>query len=80
MIFGDIVLLQFPFSDTQSVKRRPALVIWDSPDDDVLVCRITSHAYHTEMDVVIENWETIGLLAPSVVRIHKIACLEKKTY
>lgn len=40
--FGDIVLLKFPFTDSKSFKRRPALIINDFNDDDIIVCRITS--------------------------------------
>jgi mRNA interferase MazF len=41
---GDIVLVSFPFSDGQSTKKRPALVM--SPPDaygDVLLIAITSN-------------------------------------
>lgn len=75
--FGDIVLLKFPFTDGQSFKRRPALVINDTNDGDIVVCRITSQIYKTRFDVKIDNWEKIGLKLPSVIRIHKIATLEK---
>jgi mRNA interferase MazF len=75
--FGDIVLLRFPFTDGQTFKRRPALVINDSDDGDVIVCRITSQIYSTKYDVYIDNWEKAGLKLPSVIRIHKIATLEK---
>ncbi len=40
--FGDIVLLEFPFTDGQQSKKRPALVLLDTQDGDMIVCRITS--------------------------------------
>lgn len=76
--FGDIVLLNFPFSDNASVKRRPALIIRDTKDGDIVVCRITSQIYDTNFDVKINEWESCGLLLPSVIRTHKIATLSKK--
>jgi mRNA interferase MazF len=76
--FGDIVLLRFPFTDGQTFKRRPALVINDSDDGDIIVCRITSQLYNSKYDVIIDNWENAGLKLPSVIRIHKIATLEKE--
>jgi mRNA interferase MazF len=75
--FGDIVLLKFPFTDTKTFKKRPALIINDLNDDDIIVCRITSKIYETSFDVYIDNWEKSGLKLPSVIRVHKLATLEK---
>jgi mRNA interferase MazF len=54
------------------------LVINDFNDGDVIVCRITSQIYKTDNDVVIDNWEKSGLKLPSVIRVHKLATLEKE--
>jgi len=75
--FGDIVLLKFPFTDGKSYKRRPALIINDYDDGDIIVCRITSQIYETQYDLNIINWEKSGLRLPSVIRVHKLATLEK---
>ena len=75
--FGDIVLLKFPFTDGKSYKRRPALVINDYNDGDIIVCRITSQIYETPNDVNINDWQKSGLRLPSVIRVHKLATLEK---
>jgi len=74
---GEIVLLLFPFSDSSEGKRRPALVLFDTGDDDLVVARITSQITQTEFDVEILEWQKAGLLVPSVVRVHKLATLEK---
>ena len=76
--FGDIVLLRFPFSDQVSFKRRPALVINDFNDGDIIVCRITSQIHSTLPDVMVVNWADAGLKLPSVIRVHKIATLDKE--
>jgi mRNA interferase MazF len=75
--FGQVVLLRFPFTDGISFKRRPALIINDCGDGDVIVCRITSKIYHSNFDIEIKNLDKSGLRLPSVIRIHKIATLEK---
>jgi len=75
--FGNIVLLKFPFTDGMSYKRRPALIINDFDDGDIVVCRITSQIYKTKNDIFVDDWEKSGLKLPSVIRIHKIATLEK---
>jgi mRNA interferase MazF len=75
--FGNIVLLNFPFTDGKTFKRRPALIINDFNDGDIIVCRITSQIYKTKKDVYIKNWVKSGLKLPSVIRVHKLATLEK---
>ena len=75
--FGDIVLLKFPFTDGKTYKRRPALIINDFNDGDVIVCRVTSQIYNTQNDIFIDNWENCGLKLPSVIRVHKLATLDK---
>lgn len=78
--FGDIVLLNFPFTDGTNSKRRPALVINDFNDGDIIVCRITSQIYKTANDVFVENWSQVGLKSPSVIRVHKLATLDKNIF
>jgi mRNA interferase MazF len=74
---GDIVLLAFPYSDTLNIKKRPALVILDTGDEDIISVRITTQIHNTDFDVIINNWQDSNLLAPSVIRCHKIATLDK---
>lgn len=75
--FGDIVLLQFPFTDGITSKRRPALIINDFNDGDIVVCRVTSQIYTTKNDLLIKDWQEVGLKSASVIRVHKIATLDK---
>lgn len=74
---GDIVLVAFPYSSGVQSRTRPALIILDTGDPDVLVARITTQLYQTPHDVTIADWRGAGLLARSVVRLHKLATLEK---
>jgi mRNA interferase MazF len=76
--FGDVVLLKFPFTDNKNYKKRPGLLIKDSEDGDIIVCRITSQSYHTKYDILINDWQNSGLKLPSTLRVHKIATLEKE--
>ncbi len=41
---GDVVVIQFPFSDLTKVKKRPALVVAKLEGDDLILCQITSKA------------------------------------
>ena len=40
--FGDVVLLDYPFTDGVGSKRRPGLVLIPENDGDILFARITS--------------------------------------
>lgn len=46
---GEIVLIKFPFTDNLGFKKRPALMIKDTNDGDVIVCRISSKLYNLRM-------------------------------
>jgi mRNA interferase MazF len=74
---GDLVLIEFPFTTGGAAKPRPALVIVDTGDADVLVARVTTQQYNTAYDLPIAAWKAAGLLAPSFVRLHKLATLAK---
>lgn len=76
--FGDIILVGFPHADLQHTSKRPALVLYDSGDQDVLVARITTQQYSTEADYKILNWKESGLIAESYIRLGKQATIEKQ--
>ena len=48
--FGNIILIGFPHTDLQKISKRPAIVLYDSGDQDVLVARVTTQEYTTEAD------------------------------
>jgi mRNA interferase MazF len=75
---GELLLVSFPFADITGAKRRPALVLFDTGDEDIIVARVTSQTVESEFDVELLDWQQAGLLIPSVVRIHKVATLEKR--
>jgi mRNA interferase MazF len=74
---GDIVLLTFPFTGETGSKRRPALVLLDAGDDDILVARVTTQQHTSRFDLVLRDWKEAGLIASSSARLHKLATLEK---
>ncbi len=55
---GDIILAPFPFSDSQTLKVRPCIIIsndaYNAKTDDLVVCAITgnllTHAYAVILD------------------------------
>jgi len=55
--FGDVILIEFPHTDLRGKSKRPALVLYDANDQDVLVARITTQEYTTESDYRIVEWK-----------------------
>ena len=51
------------------------MVVLDTGDADVVLARVTTQIHGGQWDVPIADWQQSGLLAPSVVRLHKIATL-----
>ena len=76
--FGDVVLTVFPYVSGGTAKQRPALVLRDTGDDDMIIALITSKTFrHSTYDVKITDWQQAKLLFPSTVRVHKILTQEK---
>ncbi len=63
--FGDVVLMDFPQSGSEQPKRRPALVLLDIGDADVLLAPITTRERTGAGDVKLHKWQKAGLLRES---------------
>ena len=75
--FGDILLVRFPFTDQLRVSKRPALVLYDDGDLDILLCRVTTRPNFSPADLDINSWKEFGLLKKSYIRLGKMATLQK---
>jgi len=79
---GSIALIRFPFSDSASAKKRPALVLVEtrrSPRNRlVTVAMITSQVEGLRIpgDVDLADWESANLLHPSLLRLAKLATVD----
>jgi mRNA interferase MazF len=69
---GDIVLAVFPFSTGDAAKARPALVVFDSGDSDVVLARMTTQPRFSAHDFKVIDWSGAGLRGPSTIRLHKL--------
>lgn len=78
-LFGDVVLVDFPFSDKRDEKRRPGLVIAQDPHGDLLVSRISSKSAELATDVRLNDWSNAGLNIPSTTRLLKMATTHEST-
>ena len=79
LVKGDIIVLEFPFSNLIQVKRRPSLVIKVPKGGDIIVCQITGKSYEKSVEIPIKNEDFYrgNLKAESYVRLDKIFSIEK---
>ena len=92
--WGDIVLVDFGFSEGAGSKKRPALIIssdnYHKGRQEVIVAAITSNIKRVLFgDTKIDRWKEAGLIYPSLVTgvirtikvsviIHKLGALSKQ--
>ena len=77
MAKGDIVLITFPFTDLSGNKLRPSVVLAETQEDST-VCFITTQQQWKEPTDVLLNPTTVnGLRKISIIRVCKIATLDK---
>jgi mRNA interferase MazF len=76
---GDVVVVPFPFSDLSGSKRRPALVLTDLRDDDLLICQITTRPRDDifAQPLVSEDFVSGSLLTDSYVRPLRVFTIDK---
>ena len=81
--FGTIVLIPFPFTDLSSSKLRPALIVSKKNNsEDIIVAFISSNINEKGNGIFLDQkdavFEASGLKNSSVIRLDKIATLDKK--
>lgn len=79
-IKGDIVVIPFPFSDLSRNKKRPAFVIKDLSDNDILLCQITSKPNKDRFSIPLlkSDFKTGELPVDSNIRVSKMFTADKK--
>ena len=80
-IKGDIVVINFPFSDLSGTRRRPALVIATLEGDDIVLCQITSQLKTDKYAIILneEDYANGKLKTHSMIRPNKIFTADKNS-
>ena len=74
---GEVVSVEFPFTDMQGRKRRPGVVL-AIDSNDLLLARITTHEPRDQFDVSLDGWAAIGLPKPSTIRLVKLVSIDAR--
>ncbi len=75
---GDIVLIPFPFTDLSGNKVRPALVLAVTVLDVTLAFITTQLQWQEATDVVLSPSDQNGLKKLSLIRLSKLATIDRK--
>ena len=77
MAKGDVVLITFPFTDLSGSKLRPAVILIETLLD-ITVCFITTQTnWQEDTDMMISPSVHNGIRKSSLIRISKIATIDK---
>jgi mRNA interferase MazF len=76
---GEVVILEFPFSNLVQIKRRPSLIIKVPKGEDVIVCQITGKPYEPSVEIPLKkvDFNKGNLKVDSYLRLDKIFSIEK---
>lgn len=74
---GDIVLIPFPFTDLSGIKNRPALILIEGESDITVSFITTQFKWQEDFNVKIEPSQTNGLKRTSLIRLSKLATIDK---
>ena len=75
---GDIVLIPFPFTDLSGIKNRPALILIDGESDLTVSFITTQIKWQEDFDVKIEPSPNNGIKRTSLIRLSKLATIDKE--
>ena len=76
---GDILVIEFPYSNLKNAKRRPVLILKVPKGEDIIVAQITGLSYEKSVEIPLkdEDFRQGNLKRDSYLRIDKIASIEK---
>jgi mRNA interferase MazF len=73
-VFGEVVLVPFPFTNQSGSKKRPAVVVssndYNANRRDLIIMAITSQVRTPPGfgEAGVADWQTAGLIKPSVLK------------
>ena len=76
---GDIVIVEFPYSNLKDSKRRPVLILKVPKGRDIIVLQITGSSHEKPVEISIQgrDFKDGGIKNDSYIRIDKIASVDK---
>lgn len=84
LAWGDVVVVQFPYTDHVRSKRRPAVIVNGNlpSSEDVIIVAITSRTEKLPSQTYMIDWRLLGLtkpsaFKPSIMTVHRPMIAQK---
>jgi len=79
LVKGDVVVTSFPFSDLTSAIKRPALVLANLDERDIILCQITKRERldKNKIELSFKDMKSGNLKVRSFIRASKLFTLDK---
>jgi mRNA interferase MazF len=79
LVKGDVLVLNFPYSDLVNYKRRPVLVVKVPKGEDILVCQMTGSSFEKSVEIPVtdSDFQRGKLKRQGYIRIDKLFSAEK---
>jgi len=74
---GNSVLIPFPYTDLSGNKLRPALILTENSLDVTVSFITTQLQWQEPTDVIIQPLPTNGIKKMSIIRLNKIATIDR---
>lgn len=74
---GDIILVIFPFTNLSGTKLRPSVILSETNQDVTVSFITTQMEWQEPIDILLQPTEENGLRKASLIRVSKIATLDK---
>mgnify|MGYP001575004816 CR=1 FL=1 len=80
-VVGDVVVMNYRYSDCSGYKRRPALVLSTPIDENIIVCQITTRLYADPFVVSLneKDFNLGALKESSFIRPNKMGTYDLKS-
>jgi mRNA interferase MazF len=81
LVKGDVVVVNFPFTDLKGFSKRPALVLANLRGDDIILCQITTQeSRQDEYALTLEDddFDNGKLIYASYIRVNKLFTASKR--
>lgn len=78
LTYGDIVVIAYPFSDLQTFKKRPCVVLKELGEDIVAVFISSRIEKKSKDDILLKRSSANNLVVDSLIKVWKINTVHKK--